>query len=120
MDFKMIWYPQLTGLGALEPLDSYLDTWEGASDIKDGVWNIVKQDGDDSIRGIPYEFVVQVLYYRTDLFEEAGVEPPATMEDFFALAPKLTKEGQYGYGLRGSRYGHEAWASIVLAAMADP
>jgi multiple sugar transport system substrate-binding protein len=48
------------------------------------------------------------LYYRTDLFEEAGLEPPKTWDEWLAAAEKLTvdKDGdgkidQYGFGFCG-------------------
>ncbi len=49
---------------------------------------------------VPFWAEAQVLYYRTDLFDKAGVsEPPATWEDFRAVAAKLTSDGTYGAGI---------------------
>jgi multiple sugar transport system substrate-binding protein len=38
-----------------------------------------------------------VLMYRTDLFEEAGLEPPETWDDFLHAAQTLTGDGVYGF-----------------------
>lgn len=46
------------------------------------------RDGDTQL-AIPSEAWTQLLYYRTDLFEEAGLEPPATYDDVLAAAEAL-------------------------------
>ena len=46
---------------------------------------------------------IRVLYYRKDLFEATGVEPPKTWEDFAAAAAEVTTgDQQYGYVLAGA------------------
>lgn len=44
------------------------------------------------VYGIPGWASVQVLYYRTDMFEEAGLSAPETWDDFRDAAIKLTDE----------------------------
>lgn len=47
---------------------------------------------------------VHVLYYRTDLFEKAGLQPPRSWEDIAASCAKLhAPPGMYGYVHRGER-----------------
>lgn len=121
LEMKMIWFPQLMGLNGMEELSGYLDTWEGKDDIMDSMWDLVKTE-DGGVYCIPFEMAGQILYYRKDIFEEKGLEPPKTIDEFFDIAKKLTipAEQLYGYGLRGSRYGHEAWSSLILGNMQDP
>ena len=50
--------------------------------------------------GLPYDGESTGLFYRTDLFEAAGVAgPPKTWEEFEAAAQALTNtdERRYGY-----------------------
>lgn len=56
---------------------------------------------------IPYASGGPVLWYRTDLFEAAGLEPPATWDDWLAAAEQLTGDGVYGVALPGgeAQYG---------------
>lgn len=56
---------------------------------------------------IPYASGGPVLWYRTDLFEEAGLEPPATWDEWLAAAEQLTGDGVYGVALPGgeAQYG---------------
>ncbi|MZD09173.1 extracellular solute-binding protein, partial [Streptomyces sp. SID5785] len=44
-----------------------------------------------------------VLYYRTDLFEKAGLPEPLTWDAFYRAARKLTdaKKNAFGYTIRG-------------------
>lgn len=55
---------------------------------------------EDTMWGLPMDGESTGLFYRTDLFEEAGItNPPATWDEFEATAAALTDEskGQYGY-----------------------
>ncbi|GAA3386024.1 ABC transporter substrate-binding protein [Cryptosporangium minutisporangium] len=53
------------------------------------------KDGDKSL-GIPSDAWAQLLFYRTDLFEKAGLAAPETYEAITAAAKKLTTGGQVG------------------------
>lgn len=46
-----------------------------------------------------------LMVYRKDLLEKAGIKPPATLEEFVAAAKKLNDpaNGVYGVALRGQR-----------------
>jgi multiple sugar transport system substrate-binding protein len=56
---------------------------------------------------IPYASGGPVLWYRTDLFEAAGLEPPNTWDEWLAAAQQLTGDGVYGVALPGgeAQYG---------------
>jgi multiple sugar transport system substrate-binding protein len=50
--------------------------------------------------GLPYDGETTGLFYRTDLFEDAGIDgPPATWEEFEAAAQALTDPAQNQYGV---------------------
>jgi multiple sugar transport system substrate-binding protein len=44
---------------------------------------------DGTILGVPINGNIQLYYYRTDLFEEAGIEPPTTFDEMEAIAEQL-------------------------------
>ena len=46
----------------------------------------------------PFAGYANVLAYRKDLYEAAGLKPPATMEEFVADAMKLTDKSKKAYG----------------------
>ncbi len=54
---------------------------------------------------IPLVTEWQVLYYRTDLFAQAGLKPPATFDELLAAAKKLHNPDKNIYGIvsRGQR-----------------
>ena len=63
---------------------------------------------------MPLHYVVIYLYYRQDLFQQAGLQPPKTFDEFLTAAKALTKDGMYGYGMRGGAGGHDNWGPFVL------
>ncbi|GAA4713782.1 multiple sugar transport system substrate-binding protein [Promicromonospora umidemergens] len=55
-------------------------------------------DGDELL-AVPSDAWPMMVYYRTDLFEEAGLEPPATYDDLRKAAEQLTTTGRHGITL---------------------
>ncbi|SOC89814.1 multiple sugar transport system substrate-binding protein [Curtobacterium sp. 314Chir4.1] len=56
------------------------------------------QDGDRQL-AVPDSSYAQILVYRKDLFEQAGLAPPTTYSAIKKAADVLTKRGQYGITL---------------------
>lgn len=86
--------------GLLLPLDDVVEEIGGRDQYVTGslfTWN-------DHVYGLPYATSVYGLWYRTDLFEEAGLEPPTNYDELMAAAEALTNpsEGVYGISLPGS------------------
>ena len=49
--------------------------------------------------GVPYYSHAQVMWYRQDLLEKAGLAVPKTWDEFRDAAAALTKDGVYGAGV---------------------
>lgn len=100
---KLFAQPRLFEMGALEPLGDKIDAWPGKADLLDGLLALNKgPDGQQYY--LPIQYVVLYLYYRADLFEQAGLQPPETCEEFRDATIKLTKAPEtYGFGLRGGK-----------------
>ncbi|HEY8463988.1 MAG TPA: sugar ABC transporter substrate-binding protein [Bacillota bacterium] len=120
--FKLTWVPEFTGMKVLTPLDRYAKSWKGYKDIQSNLWDVYKVTNDNKLYVMPWEVQVLYMYYRPSLFKKAGVTIPETWDQFLEVAKKLTvdtdgdgKIDQYGYGMRGARYGHEPWGSFVFA-----
>ncbi|MBK8023142.1 MAG: extracellular solute-binding protein [Chloroflexi bacterium] len=64
--------------GALLPIDDAL-TEEDIADFMPDLVDMVTYDG--QMYGIPWAQAGAIIYYNADLFEAAGVVPPATLED---------------------------------------
>ncbi|MEU3500660.1 sugar ABC transporter substrate-binding protein [Streptomyces hundungensis] len=59
--------------------------------------------GREDLYTVPTSASNGVLYYRTDLFREAGLQAPTTWTKFYEAAAKLTDgaKNQFGYTIRG-------------------
>lgn len=109
---KLWWQPQLVSLGALQPLDSWLSSWNGKSDIYPSIWKLTTYNGKNYY--MPLQDVILYVYYRTDYFKNAGIgTTPKTADEFLADAEKLTGNGVYGFGIRGAAGGHDFWLTFV-------
>lgn len=97
---------QFRGMGALADMSSYVPQEMIDSFLPSALGMVQTTDG--KIDGLPQEGCNWALFYRKDLFEEAGLDPnspPATMDEFLEYCKKLTKDtdgdgtiDQYGYG----------------------
>ncbi|MGW2510194.1 ABC transporter substrate-binding protein [Streptomyces scopuliridis] len=89
----------------LEPVDDRIDAGALKGKLVPTLVDSVKAAGGrgDSMYSVPTSTNNGTLWYRTDLFGQAGVEPPTTWSKFYAAADKLTKAGtdRFGYTIRG-------------------
>jgi multiple sugar transport system substrate-binding protein len=81
----------------LAPMSDYVDD-EVWSDIQESVLGSVTMDGTH----YAFPMLVEpsaVLWYRTDLFDAAGIDgPPTTWDELEDYAAQLTTDGVYGFG----------------------
>ena len=59
--------------------------------------------GEAPVIGVPINGNVQVLYYRTDLYDDAGLAPPETWSQLMDNAIALNSDDVYGFVTRASR-----------------
>lgn len=66
--------------------------------------------------GMPYHDGPQCLIYRKDLFEEAGLPPPATWEEFVAAARRFQapKQARFGTALALFPDGHNSFYDFCV------
>lgn len=60
---------------------------------------------DNALTGVPIVTEQEIIYYRKDLFEAAGLKAPTTMEEFEAAAKFFNdpEKGMFGFVSRGQR-----------------
>lgn len=86
-------------------LSDFPEAYFDAQCIRDGqTWGILFGGG------------TVMFAYREDLFDEAGVTPPATLDDLRRITEQLTADGQYGISFRGQR-GHHAAAAWYMVSL---
>ncbi len=91
MAFDGFWTPEFAEGGLIKPLEtivgpSYLD-WEGWSHISSGVQQLLSYQGQHY--GIPTGTDARVIWYRKDLFKQAGLPEnwqPESWDDLLAAA----------------------------------
>ncbi|MGP3969288.1 ABC transporter substrate-binding protein [Streptomyces sp. 6N223] len=88
-DVVNVEYPQVPAFvthNVIQPITSF-----GVEELRDQypewAWNQVALGGD--IAALPVNMAPMVLLYRSDLFEEYGLEPPTTWEEFRESAEEL-------------------------------
>ncbi|HET8523054.1 MAG TPA: sugar ABC transporter substrate-binding protein [Thermomicrobiales bacterium] len=91
------WMVEFNAIEALEPLDDkfspgFLDAFVPST------LDAMKIDG--KLMGLPYFLDPRALYYRKDLFEKAGLQPPTTWDEVRAAAKALHNPPDvFGIGL---------------------
>lgn len=107
------WAAALVSKGVVTPMDEFEGFSELSKDIYPSVLNIGSMKS--RIYGLPFNQQVYLLFYRPLMFEEAGLNPPKTMDELAEDAKLLTvkKDGavvRYGLGFRD-----QSWIFTVIA-----
>ena len=80
----------LAAAGFLESLDPYLANWDGWNQIPEPIKTAITYQ--DHVWALPYVVDTHFLYYRKDLFTQAGLDPnwqPTTPDDILAAARQI-------------------------------
>jgi N,N'-diacetylchitobiose transport system substrate-binding protein len=88
---------------ALDISDLY-EEWKADGTLEDmSPWAYEKWNFQGTHPGITWQFDTRGIYYRKDLFEQAGIEPPTTWDELMAAAAALHKpdEGVMGIAVPG-------------------
>ncbi len=77
------WVPEFAALGALEPLQTYVDASQvvRVDDYFPGIWDTNVIDG--KLFGVPWYVDTRLIFYRKDLLAQAGFNaPPRTWDEW--------------------------------------
>ena len=104
--WEFSWLGEMVGANALRPLDDFVERDAAMlqiDDIPKANWDATVWDG--KRYGIPVQPHAELTWWRTDLLEAAGLQPPKTTDDLLAAAQALHKpdEGVYGFLWKGAR-----------------
>ncbi len=97
--------PQYAAAGWAEPLDGYFESPEAEQKFLEPFLDSVVEANtvDGQLYGIPGWTDAQFLYYRQDLLDKYGFEPPKTWEELKTQALAITK-GEGNPNLQGFNY----------------
>lgn len=104
------WVGEFATGGLLTPLDELMDVERlDPADFHTAGWQAAHWGGRPY--GVPSQTTPELLFYRRDLFAEAGLEPPRTTDQVLAAARALHDPARGRYGIawnaaRGTALGH--------------
>jgi multiple sugar transport system substrate-binding protein len=97
----------------------------GLDDFRAGPLVMVTNPSTGNYAAVPYDGWIQAIWYRSDVFEEAGLNPPITWEDIQAACEALPGTGNLLYGVTlgtdpGQNYGHQIFEQVAISNNAWP
>lgn len=103
------WVGEFAAAGWMEPLDSYIaDSGFDTSVYIDSMYNMVG-NVDGTTYMLPFYNYMMSLIYRTDMWDDVGVEIPDNLDDYVAECKKMTAAGD------GNTYG-----AVMMGLRPDP
>ena len=104
--------------GAVQPVGDILDELSDENTFLEAAVEPYRDEGE--VWAVPTFGMIQVLWYRKDLLEEAGIDgdsPPENWDELYEYAETLTDDGVYGMGLPTGRhlFTDQALYSIMVA-----
>lgn len=97
----------------------------GKDDFRSGPLQMVLNAETGKYTAVPYDGWLQAIWYRTDVFEEAGLEAPVTWDAINAACEKLPGAGNMLYALGlgtnpGENYGTQVFEQFAISNNAWP
>lgn len=81
--------------GAIEDLNSFPDYNKAVADIYPGALRTLTFK--DHVFGLPFELGWTISFYRSDIFNELGLNPPNTWDELKKIIPKIQAQGKSMY-----------------------
>jgi len=97
----------------------------GENDFRAGPLDMVTDPATGKRAAVPFDGWIQALWYRSDVFEAAGLNPPVSWDDINAACDKLPGTGNliYALGLAtdpGQNYPHQVFEQVAISNDAWP
>jgi multiple sugar transport system substrate-binding protein len=97
----------------------------GLDDFRAGPLAMVTNPSTGNYAAIPYDGWIQAIWYRQDVFDEAGLNAPITWDDIKAACETLPGTGNLLYGITlgtdpGQNYGHQIFEQVAISNNAWP
>ncbi|MFA9560345.1 ABC transporter substrate-binding protein [Evansella sp. AB-rgal1] len=74
----------------IEPLNAYFDDWADFSEFNPGYLEAGSVEGDYYV--IPIQGANRMMFYREDIFREAGVEVPETLDELLEISEAFVEK----------------------------
>ncbi|HVQ93006.1 MAG TPA: sugar ABC transporter substrate-binding protein [Mycobacteriales bacterium] len=101
------WMGEFAKTGALDPTPDVVDK----SQFFPGAWDTTAVNGTSF--GVPWYVETRLIYYRKDLAQRAGVQPPASQADLSAFATGLQQKAKAKWGIYLQPGGQGSWQTFL-------
>ena len=97
----------------------------GLDDFRAGPLAMVTDPATGNYAAVPYDGWIQAIWYRTDVFAEAGLNAPTTWADITTACQTLPGVGNMLYGITlgtdpGQNYGMQVFEQVAISNNAWP
>jgi multiple sugar transport system substrate-binding protein len=97
----------------------------GTDDFRSGLLTMVTNPATGNYAAVPFDGWIQALWYRSDVFEQVGLNPPVSWDDINAACDQLPGVGNLLYALTigtdpGQNYGHQVFEQVAMSNNAWP
>ncbi len=97
----------------------------GEDDFRDGPLQMVTDPATGKRAALPYDGWIQAIWYRSDVFDELGLNAPVTWDDISAACTATPGTGGLLYGMTigsdpGQNYGHQIFEQVAISNDAWP
>ena len=97
----------------------------GEDDFRAGPLAMVTDPATGKYAAIPYDGWIQAIWYREDMFKEAGLNAPVSWDDINAACDALPGTGNLLYAITigsdpGQNYGHQIFEQVAISNDAWP
>jgi multiple sugar transport system substrate-binding protein len=97
----------------------------GEDDFRGGLLQMVTDQATGKYAAVPFDGWIQAIWYRSDVFDQAGLNPPITWEDINVACDALPGTGNLLYALTlgtdpGQNYGHQVFEQVAISDDAWP
>jgi multiple sugar transport system substrate-binding protein len=99
IDSDVTWPAIFVASKWIEPLDKYFSETELSEHFESSI-EAAKING--KLYGIPYRYDSGLIFYRKDLLEKYGFNPPESFDELLAIAKTITANEKNLYGYAGS------------------
>ncbi|GAB4574380.1 MAG: ABC transporter substrate-binding protein [Anaerolineae bacterium] len=97
----------------------------GVDDFREGPLQMVTNPETGKYSAVPFDGWIQAIWYRKDVFEDLGLEPPTTWDAIKAACEAMPGQMDLLYGITlgtdpGQNYGHQIFEQVAISNNAWP
>lgn len=85
------WVPAIAAMNALTPITDKVADIGGEDSYYPASWRTTKIEGQDEVYAAPWFVDARAVYYRTDVFEKAGINPEEAFKTWDSMMEALRK-----------------------------